>query len=867
MQKNKKLALTSIISMILLVSVIVTANFPTIKAHDPPVEIPTYPYLAIAPNPVGVNQPVFLIMWIHGAPPTAAGQGGDRYHFTIDITKPDDTKQSLGPYISDPTGSTFTSYTADQIGTYKFDLQYLGQVISLYHPETGIAGEDTYGFINDTLLPSSTTEYLTVQEQPIAKIPDYPLPTEFWKRPIEAQNTAWADLASNWLGGAHIGYVYAGSQNLFQRDGTGPNSPHIMWNMPVEFGGVVGGTTEIPGVTFYSGGSYEGRFTYALSMYGNLYFLTPLNHAGGSRASGAAYVSVDMRTGETNWVSEDIGLPYTGVFASAARPTIKGQLYDYESPNQHGVVGGILWQEANGGSTWIAYDAYTGQWIFNLTDIPRGTEVYQDNGVIDRYMFNYGNRWMALWTSAATPTSPLVARPGTTTDAYQYRPIGKELDMSDNILWNVTLPDLAGDSSPRILKVIPGDLILGTSSAFPGLGGRREGLPPETITMWAISDKPQTRGQLLWKKNYPAPSGMLTTSLGPVDTDARVFTMSHVETFEWLGFSVDTGEQLWGPVGDDDFRAFQYYGGGEGGGQKGYAGYGNLYVQSFGGEIHAYNLTTGKMLWEYNNTNSGVETVWGYYPIFISAIGDGKVFFFNNEHSPNAPLYKGEKVGAIDAFTGEEIWTLSGWSGQTGGRGTSTAVLADGFLTYYSYYDNQVYCIGKGPSDTTIQAPLTAITQGQTLMLVGTVTDQSPGAVDTPAMADESMSGWMEYLYMQKPMPADAKGVEVVLETYDPNGNYYEIGRTTSDTEGNYALMWEPQVPGKYTIVASFLGSESYWGSHATAYVGVVAPEQTPQPESTPAPATDTYVLGLGIAALIAIVVMGLLILMKLGKK
>ena len=32
---------------------------------------------------------------------------------------------------------------------------------------------------------------------------------------------------------------------------------------------------------------------------------------------------------------------------------------------------------------------------------------------------------------------------------------------------------------------------------------------------------------------------------------------------------------------------------------------------------------------------------------------------------------------------------------------------------------------------------------------------------------------------------------------------------------GNFALMWEPPVPGQYMVIASFLGSESYWGSYA----------------------------------------------------
>ena len=50
-----------------------------------------------------------------------------------------------------------------------------------------------------------------------------------------------------------------------------------------------------------------------------------------------------------------------------------------------------------------------------------------------------------------------------------------------------------------------------------------------------------------------------------------------------------------------------------------------------------------------------------------------------------------------------------------------------------------------------------------------------------PAVSDASMSDWMEYVYMQKPKPTNTTGVEVVFETQDPNGNNYEIGRTTSD--------------------------------------------------------------------------------------
>ncbi len=81
-------------------------------------------------------------------------------------------------------------------------------------------------------------------------------------------------------------------------------------------------------------------------------------------------------------------------------------------------------------------------------------------------------------------------------------------------------------------------------------------------------------------------------------------------------------------------------------------------------------------------------------------------------------------------------------------------------------------------------------------------------------------------------------------------------------------MEWMPDIPGKYTVIATFAGSEAYYASYAeAAFVVDQAPEPTAAPEATPAPMTDTYVLGMGIGAIIAIIAIGLLILMKLGKK
>lgn len=836
------------------------ASITFVSAHDPPWEVATYSYLAVSPDPAGANQDIFLVFWVHPNPPTAVGIGGDRWKdITILVTKPDGTTHTLGPFVTDPTGSGYSLYTPTQIGEYTFLMNYPGQVLGLYHPETGEPPEAAppyahFEYLNDTFLPSTATQSIIVQEEPVEKIADIPLPTGYWTRPIEGQNSAWASVASNWLSGAHLGVF-----RLWQEDGVGPSSAHIMWTKPIEFGGIVGTSTQIPGVGFYSGGSYEGRFNYAIIMNGQLSFQMPLGHS----ASGGGYVSLDLRTGEEVWYRDDIG---------NVGPS-KGQLYNYESINQHGVVGGQLWQTA--GPTWIGYDGFSGINTYNLTNVPNGVEAYTENGEIVRYILDYENRRLLLWNNTQEQIG-LHGATGTGSSAFQWRPNGKEVDMSNAYSWNVSIPDLPGSDAAYIVNVIPDDLILG-SSTFPR--GFSNFGTEDPFTLWAISLKPANRGQLLWLKNYPAPGDSLTRGFGPhseiaqlfgldlplqsVDPINRVFLLSDEETFQYSGYSLDTGQLLWGPVGEN-LPALQYYGSGLGGGQIHFLAYGNLYVQGFGGEIQCYSTKDGTLLWEFTDTNSGLETVWGKYPIFIGAIADGKVYAFSNEHSPNYPLYKGERVRCINATTGEEIWNLLGWAGQSGGPGTSTMLEADGYLVYYNYYDNQIYCVGKGPSATTVAAPDVAVTLGDSLMIKGTVTDQSSGAKDTPAISDDDMGPWMEYLYMQKPIPADATGVEVILDVIDSNGNYRNIGTATTDISGAFGLMWQPDIPGQYTVVATFAGSESYGGSYAQTYLGVVdAPVATPPPEQTPASPTETYIAGSTIAILAAIAVVAFLLLRK----
>ncbi len=888
MQKLKNKTLAIAITLLLTLSMSTSmVLLPTANAHTPPRSVQTYSYIAVSPNPVGVGQQVLVVIWVSPNPPTATGLAGDRWrNMQITVTKPDGTTENLGPFNSDPTGSTYTPYTPNQLGTYKFALNYPGQVMSLTGP-TGLTanmpdllarGGDQW--VNDTFLPSNASTTIIVQQEPIAKIPDNPLPTNYWTRPIYGENSDWAKIASNWLGGSQIG----GYANLWQQDGTAPNSAHIMWTRQIEIGGIVGGTTAIPEIGFYSGGSYEGRFTNAMIMYGRLYYAEPLGHSN----TGGGYTCVDIRTGQVLWHRDDIA--YTNGTTSGGAPNTLlvpafGQLFNYESQNQHGVVGGILWATSTeaGVRIWIAYDAFTGKWLFNETNVPTfvgptGAQeasvlVYTPKGEYVRYVLNYNTTthkgWLGLWNNTRQNVGLELVDPGggTGTNAYQWRPNGKVVNMINAYSWNVSISaDLSGLSAPTIVGVIPGDIILGTSSTFTAFIAYGAGTP-NPYTIWAISDKPETRGQLLWIKNYTAPANDITRSfsLAPIDTVNRVFYMRDMETMAWAGYSLDDGSQLWGPV-TGTTRAYSYFGSGLGAGSIGLPAYGNLYTQGYGGELACYNGKTGKVLWVYNNTNSGDETAWGNYPIFIGAISDGKVYAFNNEHSPNYPLYKGEKVHAINATTGEEIWNILSWAGQTGGTGGSTMVQADGYLSYYNYYDNQIYTIGKGPSELKVSAPSIGVSTSTPITISGTITDISAGSKQDavaanfpsglPCVSDASQAQWMEYVYMQQPIPLNATGVPVTLSVVDSNGNYRQIGSTTSDPSGTFAFTWTPNIPGTYTVIANFAGSESYYPSNAEAHFYASAfATASPAATSAPASVVDNYFVPAVIAIIVVIII------------
>jgi hypothetical protein len=228
----------------------------------------------------------------------------------------------------------------------------------------------------------------------------------------------------------------------------------------------------------------------------------------------------------------------------------------------------------------------------------------------------------------------------------------------------------------------------------------------------------------------------------------------------------------------------------------------------------------------------------------------------------------------LDAETGDEIWKLSWFNCWWGGH----VIIGDSIMTGLNAYDGRVYSIGKGPSATTVSASNKISVFGDEVLVEGTVMDISPGTEQyaltarfpngVPAVCDTNMTDWMEYVYMQYPRPTDVIGVDVVISVVDPNGNIYDVGTATSDASGTYCCEFTPEVPGLYTVVATFEGSGAYCPSTSQTYLKVnEAPAETAPPTEPPAPMTDTYVLGLGATSIIAIVAIGLVIILMLRKR
>jgi len=445
-----------------------------------------------------------------------------------------------------------------------------------------------------------------------------------------------------------------------------------------------------------------------------------------------------------------------------------------------------------------------------------------------------------------------------------------------------------GTNPVAIVAVQADNLMLCRNGSLPqGFAATNKGYPQLPFTYFAVNLNATVGpiGSILWMQTYQPPAGNLTVNQEPVDFQTGVWTLDYQETMQFVGYSLTTGKQIWDPTPSE--VAWDYYGFPGTTVLPGVIANGFLYCSSFGGICYAYSDTTGNLLWTWgngpqgsdNSTNAGLNVFYGDYPTMIQAIANGVVYLATNEHTVPNPIYKGAVTTAINATTGQLIWQLSDYPSEWDLPGSAYAV-ADGYATFMNGYNNQIYVVGQGPTETTVTAPQTGITAGTNVVIQGTVMDISAGTTQSqqaadfphgvPCASDASMTQWMGYVYQQQPEPTTFTGVTVTLTAVDPNGNFITLGTATTTETGLYHLNWTPpNVQGNYLVTATFAGTNSYWSSSQQTDVVVQGPSATTAPTSSPATglatASDlTYgIVAVIIVIIIAIAIVGLLMLRK----
>jgi hypothetical protein len=808
----------------------------------------TFAYIGAVPNPVGVGQEVLLHIGITQQL-NEADEGWEGLSVTIE--RPDGKTDTIDDIKTDSTGGTGRTYVPTLEGTYYLQTHFPGG-----------SATDFWGETVDYAASDSEVLELVVQAEPIPYYPAHALPTEYWTRPIDAQLREWYPVAGSWLEDSPTNMIALGNDDA-------PESPHILWTRPHTIGGLVGGEV-LQEHSFEMGDAYEGKWDSRLIIGGRVIYNTyPTSEPT------PKYVCIDIRTGEELWYKtmlNNLTLSF-------------GQLMYWDTYDYHGVYD-YMWATGNAatrsllglsssaGNPLCAFDTNTGDFSWAFYGMPSGTRTTGPKGEILYYNVNLNGGYMTLWNSSAV----ISLRSSTQSDSMgfgQWKAMGKLQNATstcpvthdtplgiNGYSWNISIPKGLQGS---VQKITWGDRVQG---AYVGEN--------ETYD-WAFSLEDIANGDSapsIYNKHatYSPPDVDPEAGSGPIYVDGPIEEHVHLRfqdgPLKYWAYSLNTGQLLWESEGENYLNHYV---------ARNTAVYeGNLYVSGVSGIIYCYNFQTG-LNWTVNVEDPYSEILWANdWWEDIQFIAGGKLYYGHEEHSPIDPRPRGAPYLCLNATTGEVIWRANGLFRQThwGGR----SIIGDSVIVTQDTYDQRVYAIGKGPSATTAEIQTDIITEGGTALVTGMVTDVSPGTNDikltmrfpngVPAVSDANMSDWMLYVYKQFERPTDIIGVDLTISVIDPNNNCYEVGKTTSDSSGFFSFDFMPAVPGKYTVVASFEGSKSYYSSFAeTALYVEQAPAATAPPTPTPESVADMYFVPAVSGIIVAIIIVGALLALLLLRR
>jgi len=901
--KNKTAAIAIAIFFILsmagsMLAAPAKAQITAVPGLNPPSYIPTFLYIIVGPNPIGVGQQVNLNVFMGNClPDTEIPCFSDPQNFNVTVTTPSGTSTTL-TLAADKTGGGHADYVPASVGTYKVQGFYGGQPLDV---------PGWVGLYKEAAVTPVVT--LTVQQAPVTfqSYPATPLPTRWWETPVTAENV------QNWyklMGPALYRNTY--NTTSYCNPYTAPVlSAHIIWTKPWTAGGVIGGDAgggETNGA-WWTVRQYEQPFNPIMidgKMWAQWY----------PQVTSSSYgiVCVDLFTGATLYRLNTTSTLYCGMAT------------DWSNGNMYGGLPYVIWTTGalppaetgghlipNSGTQYNMYDGLTGEYILTIVNGSGLSGLHTDNmGNLVGYYTNSTIGTMTTWNSfpfnlllangTSIPRTPTINK-RITIAANPYAPAGtpsSSAGLPQICQFNFTqaLWDTAGTSGGIMVAVntiidfrlgvqwaapLPLTLnggYINASLAFSKYTGNeliytsymQPGFFWQDGWMIIAAFSP-TDGHQLWIENltYPTTDTLIPWARGSwfqglYAQDTYMILSYHSWAID--AFSCDTGSLLWKNSLKTNWGN----------------GAPNLYdevaesvsascnidgqfvIATFGGDIWDVNVTNGNTIWYTNTTNligpSGIETPYNTWPLwaaFSSMLLDHGCFYAAVGHCYNPPLFHGAQLIAINMTNGNLVWKFLDFPVMINAE-------AYGTLLSYNCYDGQVYAFNKGPSAVTVTAPDVGVTTDTPIRITGTVMDVSAGTTQeqqkfdfpngVPCVSDASESAFMEYVYENQPAPTNTTGVQVTLTETDHNGNTYTIGTTTSDALGDWGITWTPPIPGDYQITATFAGSNSYYGSAAstsmTATAAVATTVATTAPVQSFATTSD---LMLGIAAVIVVII------------
>jgi hypothetical protein len=793
-----------------------------------PQPVKTKGYIDVAPRLVGVGQNATVTLW--NFPPPLTIQGTASFEgfkgVTVTFTRPDGTKDTFmpkslttfdyAPGQTESLGGIVFNYKPNMAGNWSVSFTLPAQNI------TSSAGTVQYQTC------TSNTASFTVQTEPVLAgllngYPWSPLPNPntYWDYPISSNNREWYQISGDWLQGMKGAWafwptVWGATVRQYQPYGSGPNTAHVLWKQPWRAGGLIGGD--------YGSLSYNYPWEHlgVVIMDGKVFaYLDEPSLNTGNRKN--QFICIDMATGELLYTADGIiknGVHLPGnasVQQTTERYNVVLESSFGSSPQPY--LFGI------NGTTWNYYDPFDGAVKYSIVNctaaLTRGYQLIDGTNLV--YVVIGTN--LTAWDKGKVVNN----------------------NWPTGITWTRKLPTA----------------ILGT----PSIVGYSNDLSVVVLSAnseyWGINT---TNGDQKWYVNTPPLAAQEPITLYGADS----FVVWDKDNARFNCYSALTGALRWTSDSFSDSPWASWW-----------TRYNtvtndndNMYTCFPDGTISALSLADGHEVWR-SEPIASTEYTNNVVPFHMDIVRvGGNVYVYGGlaqEYQIN-PIPRQAMCVCINATTGGISWTLNG--------GVVPVAAANGYIIATGTYDQNYYCIGKGPTKTTVTAPLTTVAAGTSMLIQGSVVDTSAAAQEhrsqvmfpngVPAIADENMSEFMDYLYMQNATllnnPPICTGVPVTLTAVDPNGNTVTIGTTTSDDKGNYGLQWTPTSPGVYHIYAAFAGSDSYFTSSASTYATVASTSATAAPTSSTLTInsnTDTY-LAIGvIAIIIAIAIVGALILRK----